>query len=120
MMSDPQPTDEQGTEPVQQPADVAERAQAEGTSGKKGPLYSTTGESRRVQMAIFSHQNPNGGETRYTTSICRRYKRKDDGEWVSSPYYDHPRDLEDVILLATEALRKINRYKGIVQNGDLT
>jgi hypothetical protein len=103
--------DEPGTEPARQTSN-------DGPSSPKGPLYSDVSESKRVQLAIFRHDQPNG-EARYTTSISRRYKRKD-GEWITSSFFDHPRDLEDVLTFANEAIAKINRYKGIQQSGDLT
>jgi len=81
-------------------------------SAKKpsAPLWSDESDSRRVRVAIWSHDQK-GGKVRYTISICRSYFDEDDRRWVNTHYFDR-RDLEDVIAFAQAARKKLDRISG--------
>ena len=76
----------------------------------KAPLFSDESASRRVRLAIWSHDQK-GGKVRYTVSICRSYYDEEQHLWVNSHYYNE-RDLDDVIVFAQEAKKKLARYTG--------
>ena len=95
-----------------QAADEAESAEAEAPAQtpEKGPLWSDESESRRVRATIWSHPQKSG-RTRYTTGICRSYYDERQSHWVNTFYYDE-RDLDDVIVFAQEAKKKLARING--------
>ena len=104
--------------PKQQPSDTMspvrpedpDEITAKKPTAPKAPLWSDESDSRRVRIAIWSHDRK-GGKVRHTVSICRSYYDEEQRSWVNTHYYDE-RDLDDVIVFAQEAKKKLARITG--------
>lgn len=67
----------------------------------------------RVQGAMWQHIQDDGS-VRFTVSISRSYKDRDDDKWKSVHYFDR-KDLKDVRLVCDEAEEEISRLETLTE-----
>ena len=68
------------------------------TNGSSLPIWKT--QHNRVQGAMWKYLQDDG-KTRFTISISRSYKDKDDEKWKSVHYFDR-KDIKDIRLILDE------------------
>lgn len=83
------------------------------TNDSSGPIWKT--QFNRVQGAMWRRDHE--GKTRYSISISRSYKDKDDGKWKNVHYFDSG-DLDDVRALCHVAQEKILELDGMTIAAD--
>lgn len=92
--------------------DVAGKTPVESqTNDSSAPVWKE--QHNRVQGAMWKHLQDDG-KTRFTVSISRSYKDKDDGSWHSVHYFD-PKDLKDIRLICDEADEQILSLNGMAE-----
>lgn len=84
------------------------------TNDSSLPLWKE--QHNRVQGAMWQHDQDDG-TTRFTVSISRSYKDRDDDKWKSVHYFDR-KDLKDVRLICDEAEEEILRLQNLTQAVD--
>ncbi len=92
--------------------DVAGRKSAElsQTNDSSVPIWKA--QHGRVQGAMWKHSQEDG-KTRFTISISRSYKDKDDEKWKNVHYFDR-KDLDDIRSICTVAEEEILSAEGMV------
>lgn len=88
--------------------DESVKDEASHEAANKGPVWSSESPSKRVRATIWAHQQGKTGRVRRTVGICRSYLDKEEGRWTNTFYYDR-KDLDDVIELAQEAKKRLDR-----------
>src|SRR4051794_6569349 len=92
--------------------DVAGRKPVESeTTDSSLPIWKT--QHNRVQGAMWKHPQEDG-KVRFTISISRSYKDKDDDKWKSVHYFDR-KDLKDILSICDEAEEQILASTGMSQ-----
>lgn len=81
------------------------------TNDSSAPIWKT--QHNRVQGAMWQHLQSDGS-ARFTVSISRSYKDKDDGTWKNVHYFDR-KDLLDVRAICNEAEEHILGTDAITQ-----